>query len=167
MFWNNIRDSQITQHLGDIDLRRSVPPEVSRFQGSGTVNRPQPRHLVYRNFWLRCRECGGQAAKVPVGTSPGHGFFLPRIDRRSLTAVRAGDPVSPGRGEDRDEKQGEFGGAFLEVVVNEPATVLAGCRPSRAVFQDSIEAEEEKHRRCLSESWLPGPRGEARGETGE
>src|SRR5512141_1868183 len=77
--------------------------------------------------------------------SPGHGLLLPGIDGGRLAAVRAGDPVGPGRSKDRDEEHREFGGAFLEVVVNELSAVLAGCRPSGEIVQGGLDAEEEKH----------------------
>jgi hypothetical protein len=70
-------DREITWHLADPNPRGSVPPEVSRFQGTETVKRPQLPHMVNRET------CG---FKTPALTTqeelhlrPGS---LPRTDKR-------------------------------------------------------------------------------------
>ena len=53
------------------------------------------------------------------------GVLLPGFDRGALPAVGAGDVEFFGCSENGNEEQGEFGGAFLQVMVDEPAAVLA------------------------------------------
>lgn len=64
--------------------------------------------------------------------------------------------MRPGGREDGDEKQGEFGGAFLQPMLGELVAVLARCHPSGVATQHGLEAEEQKDGGSFQEAVVQG-----------